>query len=211
MKKCILSAVAGALSMLLILYSIAAVRTEPVRKYEHIDYVSDLAQEDCYVCGKDWFSASGYWGEDNLGLVNLNTFELLPIAINRYDDKGKLIEKMAGYMQSAGLTGNDNYAHAFIFPDNGYAQIQITGVQYSIDRDVLQGHLCQNCLDSLNRLWFSGNAPAEYAIISFTDRTIQPLLASYPWFSAGNYGVDCEFKDGGAIDLLVHYCPVRYR
>ena len=33
---------------------------------------------------------------------------------------------------------------------------------------------------------------------------------SYPWFSAGDYGVDCEFKDDGKIDLLIHYCPSRY-
>ena len=32
----------------------------------------------------------------------------------------------------------------------------------------------------------------------------------YQWFAAGNYGIDCEFKDNGDIDLLVHYCPARY-
>lgn len=59
-------------------------------------------------------------------------------------------------------------------------------------------------------MWFSGNAPAEYAIVSFDKQTIHPLLASYPWFSAGNFGVDCEFKDNGEIYLLIHYCPSRY-
>ena len=58
--------------------------------------------------------------------------------------------------------------------------------------------------------WFSGNAPAEYAIVSYAERTIQPLLASHPWFAAGDFGVDCEFKDDGKIGLLIHYCPSRY-
>lgn len=211
MKKCVLSAIAGAAGMLLILYGIAAVRMTPEpEKYEHIDFVSDLPQEDCYVCGNDHFPADGDWGEDNICLVDLNTFEVLPIVINRYDEHGELIEEKAGYMQSAVLPGSDTYAHAFIFPDNGYAQVQITGVQYSIDRDVIQNHLCQTCLNTINGLWFSGSTPAEYAIMSFSERTIRPLLESYPWFSAGNYGIDCEFKDDGTIDLLIYYCPSRY-
>ena len=37
-----------------------------------------------------------------------------------------------------------------------------------------------------------------------------PLLNAHPWFAAGNYGVDCEFKEEGEIDLLVYYCPNRY-
>ena len=49
-----------------------------------------------------------------------------------------------------------------------------------------------------------------YAVISFEDRTIQPLLNAHPWFAAGNYGVDCEFKKNGEIDLLVHYAQNRY-
>ena len=179
--------------------------------YEHIDFVSDLPQEDCFLCGDDGDSSSSpYWGEDNVGIINLNTFELMRIEINRYDDHGQLIKEVAGYMQASSLVGEDTYAHVLAFPDNGYAHVQISGVLYEIDRKTIQKHLCQTCLDTINDMWFSGNAPAEYAIISFSERTIQPLLASCPWFSAGNYGVDCEFKDDGKINLLIHYCPPRY-
>ena len=101
-------------------------------------------------------------------------------------------------------------AHAYIFPDNAYATLQITGVQYDIDWDLIQSKLCQTCLDSINSLWFTTQPPAEYAVVSFEEKTIQPLLNAYPWFSAGNYGIDCEFKENGAVDILVHYCPNRY-
>ena len=66
------------------------------------------------------------------------------------------------------------------------------------------------CLDSINSLWFTTQPPAEYAVVSFEDKTIQPPLNAHPWFAAGNFGVDCDFKDDGAIDLLMHYCPTRY-
>lgn len=213
MKKCILSALAGALAMLIVITIVArisAAQEQTPKEYEHIDYVSNITQEECFVCGTN--NGYSYWGEDNVGIVNLNTFELMYLEINRYDDYGNLIEEPAGYMSSVGLSDKeaDSYAHAYCFPDNAYASVQITGVQYDIDREMIQSKLCQTCLKSINDLWFTDQPPAEYAVISFEDRTIQPLLNAHPWFAAGNYGVDCEFKTDGDIDLLIHYCPNRY-
>ena len=213
MKKCILSALAGALAMLVAIIIAARISTaqkQIPKEYEHIDYVSNITQKECFVCGTN--NGYSYWGEDNVGIVNLNTFELLYLEINRYDDYGNLIEEPAGYMSSVGLSDKeaDSYAHAYCFPDNAYASVQITGVQYDIDREMIQSKLCQTCLKSINDLWFTDQPPAEYAVISFEDRTIQPLLNAHPWFAAGNYGVDCEFKTDGDIDLLIHYCPNRY-
>lgn len=216
MKKCILSAIIGALVMLAaitITAKIHANKDQPPMDYEHIDYVSAITPEECYVCGNIVdFSGFTYWGEDNVGIVNLNTFELLYLPINRYDDHGNLVEEVAGYMTSNGLVDNETetYVHAYSHPDNAYANVQISGVRYAIDRNSVQNHLCQTCLDSINDLWYTDCPPAEFAIISFADRTVQPLLNAHPWFSAGNYGIDCEFKDNGAIDLLIHYCPTRY-
>ena len=216
MKKCILSAMAGALAMLILIIVAANVSTAKERipeGYEHIDYISTITQEECYVCGdtKD-FSGFLYWGEDNVGIVNLNSFELLRLEINRYDDQGNLIEELAGYMSSGGMSNEEteSYVHAYCHPDNAYADVQISGVQYAIDRESVQTHLCQTCLDSINNLWFTDMPPAEYAIVSFENRTIQPLLNAHPWFSAGNYGIDCEFEEDGKIDLLIHYIASRY-
>lgn len=216
MKKCILSAIAGALAMLIaitIAATIHANKAQTPEEYEHIDYVSTITPEECYVCGDVMdFAGLPYWGEDNVGIVNLNTFELLRLEINRYDDHRNLIKEAAGDMSTGGLSNKetDTYVHAFTFPDNAYADVKLSGVQYAIDRDSIQSHLCQTCLDSINDLWFTDQPPAEFAIISFEDRTIQPLLNAHPWFAAGNYGIDCEFKEDGQIDLLIHYCSPRY-
>ena len=216
MKKCILSALAGAIAMLIAIAVMATIHTNKAQKpkdYEHIDYISNIAAEECYVCGKNADTlASAYWGEDNVGLINLNNFDLLYLGINRYGDDGELVQEPAGVMVSNGLTDQeaDSYAHAYVFPDNAHASLQITGVQYAVDRDSVQNQLCQACLDSINDLWFADQPPAEYAIISFEDRTIRPLLNSHPWFAAGSFGIDCEFKENGEISLLIHYCPNRY-
>ena len=214
MKKCILSALSGAVLMFLLLVVIAnAHSAKAAEEYEHIDYVSAIMPEECYVCSNSRkLNISCYWGEDNVGIVNLNSFEMLYLPINRYGDHGELIEEPAGYMTSGGLYDEeaDTYVHAYSFPDNAYASIQITGVKYAIDRDAVQSQLCQNCLDSINDLWFTTQPPAEYAVISFEDRTIQPLLNAHPWFAAGDFGVDCEFKEDGEIDVLIHYIAPRY-
>lgn len=216
MKKCILSALVGAVAMFLLLVLIANIQTAKApqqEEYEHIDYISNITEADCYVCGESGdTAASAYWGEDNIGLINLNNFDLLYLGINRYGDGRELIQEPAGVMLSCGIMDEESetYAHAYVFPDRAYATIQITGVQYAIDRDLIQNRLCQTCLDSINDLWFTNQPPAEYAVISFEERTIQPLLNALPWFAAGNYGVDCEFKEEGKIDLLIHYCPNRY-
>ena len=213
MKKCILSALAGALAMLVAIIIAARISTaqkQIPKEYEHIDYVSNITQKECFVCGTN--NGYSYWGEDNVGIVNLNTFELLYLEINRYDDHGNLIEEPAGFMSSNGLIDKEaeTYVHANSHPDHAYADVQLTGVKYAIDRDSVQNHLCQTCLDSISSLWFTDQPPAEFAVISFEDRTVQPLLNAHPWFAAGNFGIDCEFKEDGKIDLLMHYIASRY-
>ena len=211
MKKYIFSGFAGAGTMFAVLFLIAIIQgniKDQPEEYQHIDFASTITSDDCYICGQQCF----YWGEDNVGILNLNTFELLHIPINRYDDHGEMVETPAGVMVTGSLYDHEaeSYVNATVLPDNAYAQVALSGVKYSINREIIQSQLCQTCLDSINNMWFTTQPPAEYAIISFEDKTIQPLLNSIPWFASGNYGVDCEFKADGAIDLLIHYCPFRY-
>jgi len=216
MKKCIISAILGAIGMLLLLLmsnNDIPISPQPPKEYVHMDYISNITNENCFMCSDIAQSiASLHWSEDNIGIVDLNSFELLYLEINRYNDCGELINEPAGYMESCSLVNGDKktYVHTTVFPDNAYAQVQITGVKCVIDRDFIQNKLCQSCLDAINDLWYNGRPPVEYAVISFAERTIRPLISSYPWFSAGNFGLDCAFNEDGTIDILVHYCPNRY-
>ena len=109
MKKCILSAIGGALAMLvclIIIANISVVREQKQEKktYEHIDYVSTITEDDCFICGtKDDPLTAVHWSEDNVAILDLNTFEILRLEINRYGDHGELVTTEAGYMQSYGM------------------------------------------------------------------------------------------------------------
>ena len=213
MKKCIISGLVGAVAMFLLLFCIANIRAcsqadEP-SKYEHIDLVSKISQEECFICGSG--SDFAYWGEDNVAILNLNTFGMHRIEINRYDAQGQLITKPAGAMIRDGMHDNDTYVNSVTFPDEGYSQVEITNLAYELDRDLVQSKLCQTCLDSINDLWFGDLPPAEIALVSLKDREIHGLVDTCPWFSVGEYGVDCEYEEDGDIDLLIHYIAPRYK
>lgn len=46
-------------------------------------YASRISKEDCILCSDHGGTAyAEYWGQDNVGVVHLNTFEILPIRIN---------------------------------------------------------------------------------------------------------------------------------
>lgn len=185
----------------------AASEPEPT-KYVHTPYLSTIAADDCFICGNA--QSSLHWGEDNVGILNLNTFEVLRIEINRYEN-GELVTTPAGVLQTGGITCGKSSAHATTDSDRGYSHVQIKGELQPIDADAIQSHLCQKCLDEINGMHFGGYAPSEYAIVNFSDKTIRLLIQHTTFFGSGNYGIDCEFEDDGSIDLLVFYCPHRYQ
>lgn len=204
MKKIILSIITGTL---ILFAAIAIVKIS--NRYQHIAYISSTTPEKCYICGDSKkFSGMYYWGEDNVGIVNLNTFELMRLEVVRYDGYGNRVTETAGYMSSSSLSApeTETYVHAFTFPDNDFSDVTFTGVKYAIDRKSIQRHLCQRCLDTINNLDFSGQPPAEFAILNFKERTIHPLHSSCAQLESGNYRVDCEYKSNDTIDLLVQYC-----
>lgn len=198
------SCVRRLLPFVLVLLLVGCSSQAAAPEYEHTPYSSALAQEDCFLCG----GQGQYWGEDNVGIINLNSFEFVRLEINRYNGK-QLIEKPAGYMQSGGLTGEDSYVHSMADPDRGYAHVQITGTQKPIEPAAIQSQLCQGCLDAVNDACIWG-APSEYGVVSFADHVIRPLAKEIPWFTFGNYGIECDYKDNGEINLLVVYCPPRF-
>ena len=184
---------------------------DTTKEYEHIPYVSELTQEECFVCGENPnHPISSYWGEDNIGILNLNTFDILYIEINRQDDNGQLIEENAGYMQMHSISNGESYVHSSDNPDRGLSHVQIQGDIKTIDAKAIQSSLCQTCLDKINDMYFGDNPPMEYAVVNFSDKSIKPLIKNTTWFTFGNFDVDCDFKDNGNVNLLIHYCPPRY-
>lgn len=199
-----------AVGLILILVSLTACG-DTSEKYVHSDFVSSILQEDCFVCGdKESVSVDSCWSEDNVGILDLNTFDFLRLTINRYDDYGQLIEEPAGYVLMESMQGESVWVYAMIDPDRGYASVEISGALQPIDAEIIQSNLCQNCLDVVNRVWVDGQEPSSYAVVNFSVRSIQPLMECYPWFTLENYGISTQYKKNGDIKVMIFYCPPRY-
>ncbi len=203
MKKCILSAIAGAAAMFFTILALAFINSREPAEYEHVDFVSAIDRADCFLC-------SAHWSEDNLAILDLNTFQIHRLEINRYADDGEPVTTLAGYLQTGMMETENGWLSSMTFPDRGYASVQIPNVAYAINRDSVENHLCQSCLDTINEMWFSGDPPAEFAVAHLATAEFRPLIKNSTGFQMGDYYVDCEYKENGNIDLLIAYLPVRF-
>lgn len=64
--------------------------------------VECVSTADCVLCKGAGMWA---WGQNNVGLISLNTFDMVPIEINRYDSGGGLIEENTGTFQIRHIQG----------------------------------------------------------------------------------------------------------
>lgn len=184
----------------------------PKRSYEHISFVSSITADDCLLCGSTSdHEISQYVGQDNLGLVDVNSFDIALIEINRYSKEGILIEEAAGYMRMGLMQVGDCRVSAMSDVDRGYSHISITPSGTGISPDSISDFLCQDCLDSFSKQYFEDETPPEIAIINFSTKEIRPLVKSCPWFTFGSFCVDCRFEEDGDIDLGIYYRPIRYQ
>lgn len=70
--------------------------------YKQIKLTSAISEQDCFICGdKRDPLMTHYWKEDNIGILNLNTFKVMYIPINKYDINGEQIKEQTGVMESS--------------------------------------------------------------------------------------------------------------
>lgn len=180
------------------------------RSYEHIEFVSAIEKEDCCLCGEAGELAA-YWGQDNLGLVNVNTFEVCPVEINTYNQDGTQIKEAQGVFLSGGGRLGESHIHTFTDPDRGDSHVDIQHVGGPIDPEAIGGYLCKDCLDAFAGNYFEDDDPPEVAVVNFRTRELRPLVQSCSWFALDNFSVACDFQEDGSISLLLYYSPPRFQ
>ena len=179
-------------------------------------YSSNTSAEDCYLCGDSAESPlSPYWGQNNIALLSLNTFEIKPLEINRYDKiDGRLIEEYEGTVSLA-LKNNDSGFSASLMQnsDRGYA----TGtVEFNSDAvlDVSKAadFLCADCLNEI----LSSRIDGCFGVgaVNLTTKEARIFEEHFGGFGLGDFYIDYDLQDQDGdtnrMDLLVFYCPIRY-
>ena len=180
-------------------------------------YSSDTSTEDCYLCGGDIEKLiPSYWGQNNIALISLNTFEIKPLEINRYDrTNGRLIEEYAGAVSFGGSVSKDNGFAASLLQnyDRGYA---IGHVDF-YDDEVLDvskaaGFLCEDCLNKI----LPSQIDRYFGIgaINLATKEVRVFEEHLGGFGLGDFYIGCDLQDRDGdthrMNLLIFYCPIRY-
>ena len=187
------------------------VKTEPEHDWKaeaEAVSVSCVSKEKCFLCGAE----AGYFGQNNIGIVSLNTFAVMPVEINRYDHSGQLIEENTGAMQMRNFQNGEKgmTASVMLEPDRGIAHVSITpNGDATLDLTNAAGHLCCDCLGDLASQ-FHGSVNGV-GVVNFSTQRLYVLQESVTSFGAGDYYIHCDRDaERGEIDILVTYSPLRF-
>jgi len=182
------------------------------------EYSSVTLTEDCYLCGdgiENLIPSS--CGQNNVALISLNTFDIKPIEINRYDrSDGRMIEEYAGaaYFSGGGSIDGGFSAKLMLDHDRGYATGSVDFFNdETLDADKAASFLCADCLNEI--------LPKEISqcfgvgVINLDTREIRLFEENLCSFGLGDFYIDCDLKeqingDSVQMDLLIFYCPIRY-
>lgn len=200
---------------LLLLFLLTACGQEPScldpMGTEHPTYTSSINKAECYLCGENPTSPlSAYWGQENVGLVNLNTFDIFPVPINTYGPDGQQVRKAQGTMNLSGTDLGEIHVTAFTDPDRGSSRVNIPPSS-GINPKAIVSYLCQDCLNAFGKQFFLRDAPSEIAVVDFATRDLHPLIEACHGFGFDTFSLDCDFQEDGSIELLIYYSPPRFQ
>lgn len=185
---------------------------------DRFDITSSTMQKDCWLCSdRADTELASYWGQNNVGIVSLNTFEVMPVVINRYDVDGILLEEQTGVLTSRHHVSQDGglLSHSMEDVDRGYAHgsVYLNGDK-ALDAEKTAAFLCQSCLDGLLEEIYKD----EYGVgvINFETRELRAFEKNTTGFGLGDFYISCDFTDkekwesAPDINFLIFYAPLRY-
>lgn len=174
-------------------------------------YRSHLSKEDCYLCGDpSGTMLSLYRGEDNLGIIDINTFELYHININGYDDEGNLnIQLGSSSWQLYRLKEGELNVAGKTNPNRGYFFGDVFLDEYHvIDIEKVSTFLCSDCINAV--LWKDTSEQYNIGIINFKTKEIKLLSRDIVGYTFDNYYVSSRYHENRQkFDLDIFYCPPR--
>ena len=175
---------------------------------------SEIAQKDCIICK----NRKSYSSENNLSIVLLNSGTVNRIDINKYDDKGKLIEKLDTFSQmTMGPAHGENMGvQTHMNRDRGYAYVEIClGENALLDAEKIYENCCDQCIEQIKNDYYR-EQPYDILVLNHLTGDIKLITNSLKSFTTGDYFISCEKrrKDGenenSKMELLIFFCPVRY-
>ena len=190
-----------------------------VSEKEEIIYTSKIEKDECALCGNQEKSLlPAYKGQKNLGIICINTLDVSPVSINRYNDYGSPIEENAGYTSITHNGFGEGGMSTSVIPnsDRGFANVDVYfSKDKQIDKNAVENLFCSDCLDAIMEdTW---GEPYGIGVINFETLEIRLFEKNVTAFTFGDYYIDVDHNekkeetDQTELDLLIFYCPPRYK
>lgn len=180
-------------------------------------YVSDTPASECQLCGDGTGTLlPAYWGEDNVGIIDLNTFQLSHISINEYDDHGRRIKNGKGDSSFQTLNTGEDGMSVWGSTDSSrgyYSGQAIMKSRSGLDLKAVSKFLCTGCLNSMLNQCYD-QSYEHLGIVNFKTREIRLLEKHVTAFVFDDFYISCDYyEDEGerGFELLIFYCPPRYK
>ena len=175
-------------------------------------YASCVSTDDCYLC----HGMQEYEGQNNVGIISFNTFRVMPIKVNRYE-QGQLIEENTGCLQMQTHKDPDEGFSALLYvdADRGTATGNISfNNDQEVDLSNAARYLCEDHLRELAESLYK--SAYGVGIVSFENKKLEAFCDEVISFQSGDYYIDCQLKeenektDCKEMRVLIVYTPLRY-
>lgn len=183
-------------------------------------YVSDTPVSECQLCGEGKGTLlPAYWGEDNLGIIDLNTFEFAHLSINQYDDYGKKAKPRTGSSTDLLSTGERGMSvWGMTDSERGYYSGEAhMRNEKGMELEKASKFLCTGCLNEILAQCYN-DTYLQLGIVNFKTHKIRLLEKNVTGFIIDNFYIDCDYyereyenKTERGFKLLIFHCPPRSR
>ena len=177
---------------------------------EEITYTSNTLQKDCYLCGGGKSLMPYYAQFDSIGIICLNTWNIIDSRIRTFDDHGNPV-KTSGSQTSMLNCGNDECHFGASTSSNRIrADLNVTfGENSLIKPEKLCDELCQTCLDMVIENCTSPYKPTEVirdaVLVDFQEKKTYSITNN-SGFYIRDYLIHIDQKDNEYSIFVVH-CP----
>lgn len=161
-------------------------------------YISDTSPSDCQLCGEGkGILLPAFWGEDNVGIIDLNTFRISHISINEYDDYGRRVKAGRGGSSFNTLTTGEDGMSVWGSTDSsrGYYSGQASmKSRLVLNLEEVSEFLCTGCLNSILDECYD-ETYYSLGIVNFKTHQIRLLEKRVTAFVFDNFYIDCNYYE----------------
>lgn len=165
-------------------------------------------EEACYLCGEAEQSMMSLYSKyDTIGVIDLQTWNVLDLRLKTYDEDGNEILENSGNDTVFGNTNAIQYVIDSI-PARGVAEAEFTFRENGINTELLQNHLCQTCHEKVMETVNTDKETVPLCVVDFETKEVYSLQMQKGSYFIRDYRIKVE-REESEVYMQAYYLPKR--